>query len=195
MSLQRKITTGRVTALLERAQSGDARALDDLIPLIYEQLKRIAKNQMRAQSPSHTLSPTGLVHEVFIKLKDAGEIVAKDRAHFFAIAARSMRWLLTDYARGKTSQKRGGQKGALIEFDENRHSKEAPVEPSALDAALERLERQDPRLCRVVELRQLVGLTIGETAEALGVSPMTVKRDWLAAKAWLARELTGDRKE
>lgn len=179
---------GDLTGLLEKHRAGDARALDDLVPLVYEQLKKIAKNQMRTQGEDHTLSPTGLVHEMFLKLRSAGEIAAKDRSHFFAIAARSMRWLLTDYARAKHRAKRGdGQ--VKVELDENLAAATPDTDPALLSAALERLEQQDPRLARVVELRYLVGLTIEETAEILHISPMTVKRDWITAKAWLAREL------
>ncbi len=180
---------GDVTTLLREYQAGDAKALDRLMPLVYERLKKIARNQLSSQSRSQTLSPTVLVHEVFLKLKEAGELSVNDRAHFYAIAARTMRWFITDYARAQRSSKRGGPAAVRMSFDENRHAAGTEVEFSELDAALAHLEAEQPRLCQIVELRYLVGLTIEETARALGLSPMTVNRDWTRAKAWLAREL------
>ena len=190
MGLPQKKETTDITSLLHRYQMGDPNALDALLPIVYEQLKKIASYQLKGQSKGNTLCATALVHEAFIKLRDAGEVAATDRTHFFAIAAKTMRWLLTDYARMKTRKKRGGNAVAhRVVFDDNLHRQEDGFDPSDLEEALTKLERQDPRLCRVVELRQLVGLTIEETAAALGVSPITVKRDWITAKAWLAREL------
>jgi RNA polymerase sigma factor (TIGR02999 family) len=186
---QRKEPEEPITQLLRRLQDGDKQAFDDLLPIIYDKLKRIATNQLRGESGSHTLSPTALVHEAFLKLRESGSVSARDRSHFFAIAARTMRWLLVDHAKLKKSAKRGGYRAVRVAFDENRHSPAQEVDLGALEEALHKLEAQDARACRVVELRQLVGLSIEETAEALGTSPMTVKRDWLFAKAWLAREL------
>lgn len=179
---------GDLTTLLRRFQQGDQSAIEELLPLVYEHLKRIAANQMRAQSAGHTLSSTALVHEAFLRLRETNGLEARDRSHFYAIAARTMRWILADHGRAKGRTKRGDG-AAKVVFDENRHSPDDGVGMVELEAALKKLERRDERLCRVVELRQLVGLSIEETAEALGVSPMTVKRDWSLAKAWLAREL------
>jgi RNA polymerase sigma factor (TIGR02999 family) len=188
MGAPRHKPPAEITALLHRHRDGDPDALAALMPIVYEKLRAIAARQMRAQSPAHTLSPTALVHEAFLKLQDHGELAVADRTHFFAIAARAMRWILTDHARAKHRDKRGGAERP-IPFDESVHSPAEPFDLGALERALKKLEAQDPRLCRVVELRQLVGLTIEQTADALGISPMTVKRDWTAARAWLTREL------
>lgn len=185
---KKKNEASAITSLLHSFQAGDNQALDTLMPLVYDQLKKVATNQLRSR-PKGTLSSTVLVHEVFVKLKEAGSVTAKDRTHFFAIAAQTMRWFLNDYARAKRREKRGGGEVRLT-FDENlMPAEEGSVDLMVLNDALKRLERQDPRLCRVVELRHLVGLSIDEVALILGISPMTVKRDWLLAKTWLAREL------
>lgn len=188
---KKKSEPAEITSLLRSFQEGDRDALNALMPLVYDRLKRMATYQVRAQGAGFTLSATGLVHEVFVKLTESGELTAKDRAHFFAIAAHTMRWLLVDYARAKKREKRGGPDLHRVTFEEKIHAGQADdgVEASRLCEALEKLEKQDPRLCRVVELRHLVGLTIEEVALILGVSTMTVKRDWHTAKAWLAREL------
>jgi RNA polymerase sigma factor (TIGR02999 family) len=186
---RRKDSPEGITALLQRMQGGDPDAVNELVPLVYDQLKQIARHQMRSRKRSHTLSPTALVHEIFLKLKKAGAVKSRDRAHFFAIAAQTMRWLLADNVRARHSEKRGGDQIARVEFDENQHTPPADDDLRMLEDALKKLETMDPRACRVVELRQLVGLSIQETADALGISPMTVKRDWLVAKAWLANEL------
>jgi RNA polymerase sigma factor (TIGR02999 family) len=159
------------------------------MPLVYEGLKRLAAKQMGGRNPSRTLSPTGLVHDLFLRLHDAGELAIRDRIHFFAVAAQTMRWLLADEARAKGREKRGG-KAPVVAFDENFHSPlpEAPL--VELDAALAKLQATQPRLCRIVELRHLAGLSIEETALALGISPVTVARDWKRAQAWLVRELS-----
>jgi RNA polymerase sigma factor (TIGR02999 family) len=180
-----------LTALIHRYQGGDAEALHELMPLVYGEMKKIAAHQGRA-ARSQTLSSTSLVHEAFLRLHEAGDLVIQDRHHFYAIAARTMRWVLADHARAKSRGKRGGPAALFpIAFDENAHSPEGgnPIDYAALQGALEALERHNPQMCRIFELRQLVGLSIEETAETLGLSARTVSRDWTRAKAWLAREL------
>ncbi len=178
-----------LTQLIQRYQEGDPEALGTLMPMVYDQLKKIAVNQMRSQDRLHTLSATVLVHETFLKLNETEGLEIQDRAHFFAIASKTMRWFLRDYVRTKTRDKRGGKDFHPIQFEDNELSGSGSIEIGLLDEALNKLEKQDARLCQVVELRYLVGLTIEETAEILKVSPVTVKRDWLTAKAWLFREL------
>ncbi len=189
MGLPVKKDSNSITQLIHQYQAGDSDALNALMPMVYDQLKKIATNQMKAQANSHTLSATALVHEAFLKLREAGELNINDRTHFFAVASKTMRWFLTDYARAKTRDKRGGKEAQRVLFEENELTSADGFDPSTLEEALKKLELQDARLCRIVELRFLVGLTIEETAEVLTISPATVKRDWLTAKAWLSREL------
>ncbi len=189
MGLPLKNETSHITSLLQRYQSGDPKALNSLMPLVYDELKKIAIQQMRAQSKSHTLSPTALVHEAFLKLSSAGEIEIRDRIHFFAIAAKTMRWFLADHARSKSRDKRGGKDFHRVELEDLQIAAPDGMELLPLTEALEKLETQDARLCQIVELRYLVGLSIDEIAGVLNVSPSTVNRDWIVAKAWLFREL------
>lgn len=178
------------TSLLRQFQQGDEQALDALVPIVYAELKKLAKGQLRNRGGINTLCPTVLVHDVFMRMKTAEKLELKDRAHFFAVAARTMRWLITDYARAKMSEKRGGPDAVRIVFDESKIADESALEFPALDSALALLEKEHPRLYRVVELRYLVGLTIQETSIILGLAPMTVNRDWTRAKAWLARQMS-----
>jgi len=177
-----------VTRLLRRWRDGDPKALDDLTPLVYEELRRLARRQMGAERPDHTLQATALVHEAFLRIVDS-EVPWRDRVHFFALAARQMRRILVDHARARSAQKRGGD-GARISLDSA-----SPVAASAsmveLDDLLERLEALDARKARVVELHLFAGLSYEETAEALGVAPVTVHRDLTFARAWLQRALDG----
>ena len=178
-----------LSRLIEDYKAGDQKAVAELMPLVYEHLRRIARQQMRKLGPSATLVPTALVNEVFLKLSASESLTWQDRAHFLSIAAACMRNLLVDYVRSKNAQKRGGP-AIRISFDENIHV--APgedIELAALEQALEKLTAVDERLARVVELRYLGGLTIEETAEVLGTSAGTVKRDWQLAKAFLFREM------
>ncbi len=185
-------TTGEVTALLLRWQEGDRTALDRLLPLVYDELHLLAARQLRRERSGHTLQPTAVVNEVYLRLVDQRRTSWQNRAQFFGVAARLMRRLLVDYARGRRTAKRGG----LVH-----HVTIAQVEPAApdapgvdlveLDAALDRLEALDPEQAKVVELRFFAGLTVEETAEVVGSSPSTIKRDWQSAKAWLFRELGG----
>jgi RNA polymerase sigma factor (TIGR02999 family) len=182
---------GEVTRLLLEWKGGDAAALERLLPLVYAELRRIAARHLRHERPGHTLQPTALVHEAYLRLVSAPELEWRDRAHFFGVAARLMRQILVDHARARQRAKRGGEvrKVSLDEAPEARVT--ADVDLLALDEALERLAELDPQQSRVVELRYFGGLTIEETAEVVGVSPATVKREWTLAKAWLRRELGG----
>jgi RNA polymerase sigma-70 factor, ECF subfamily len=179
-----------VTALLEQYAGGDAAALDRLFPLVYEELRRVAHGQMHAERSGHTLDTTALVHEAYMKLvRHPPNVQWQSRVHFFAVAARAMRQILVNHAKSRSRAKRGG--GApVISLDEAVVMPEARAEALvALDGALNRLEAIDARQSRVVELRYFGGLTIEETAQALGVSVVTVKRDWATARAWLYREV------
>jgi len=177
-----------VTGLLCAWRKGDTAALGRLIPLIHDDLHRRARNYMRGERPNHTLSPTALVNEAYLRLIGAQEVDWKNRAHFLAIAARQMRQVLVDSARAKQSDKRGGGTPEVT-FDEAIAGVAAGPNLEALDDALETLATQDERKARVVELRFFGGLTNEEVGEALGVSSDTVTRDWKIAKMWLLREL------
>lgn len=179
-----------VTRLLAELRSGDEDAASRLIPLIYNELRRIAGSCMRRERPGHTLQATALVNEAFLRLAGHQQIQWQNRAHFFAIAAQVMRHLLVDHARSKQYAKRGG--GAVqVTLDEGLAvSDENSVELLALHQALERLEKIDDRKSKIVELRYFGGLSTEETAEVLGVSEITIKREWAKAKAWLFRELS-----
>lgn len=178
-----------VTQIIDSYREGDKAAFEKLMPLVYDHLKKIAKNQMARQRSGHTLSPTALVNEAYLRIREKQDIVLRDRAHFFAVAAQCMRWLLMDYAKSRGRHKRGGA-AAKVSFDENIHwIDDETLDLAALDEALEALGRQDERLCQVVELRYLAGLSVEETAEAMKTSPATVKRDWQLARAWLNRKL------
>jgi RNA polymerase sigma factor (TIGR02999 family) len=164
--------------------------LEALIPLVYEQLRRVAANQMRAENPGHTLSPTGLVHESFLKL--AGEKRTpdwQDRKHFFVVAAKAMRQLLLDHARRKHARKR--EPAAPAAWADQVQLPGAPWDVIDLDRALHRLEQTDPRMAKAVELRFFGGLNLEEIAEAMDVSAPTVSRELRLAEAWLAREIRG----
>jgi RNA polymerase sigma factor (TIGR02999 family) len=183
----------RVTELLAELPDGSVAAADELFALLYDELREIAHRQRRRWRGDDTLQTTALVHEAFLKLVDQERIPAESRAHFLAVAARAMRHILCNYARDRRAQKRGGaiEHVALDESggDAPDNSSSEPSEVLvALDEALRRLEQVDPRKSKVVECRFFGGLTIEETAAALGVSPRTVKRDWLVAQAWLHRE-------
>jgi RNA polymerase sigma-70 factor, ECF subfamily len=174
-----------VTRLLIRLMDGERAVLDDLLPLVYAELRRLAAGYLRHERPGHTLQPTALVHEAYLRLVDQTQVQWQNRAHFFGVAAQMMRRILVDHARSQQAEKRGGdiQKLAL---DENIDvSGERAAELIALDEALARLAELDPQKSRIVELRFFGGLSVEETAEVLGVSAPTVKRQWRMAKAWL----------
>lgn len=178
-----------VTRLLRAWSAGDESALQQLMPLVYEELHRLARRYMAGEQPGQTLQTTALVHEVYLRLVDVKKVDWQDRAHFYALCARLMRRILIDFARSRTYQKRGG--GAThVQLDEALTvSAVIGSELLAVDQALQRLSVVDARKSQVVELRFFGGLTVEETALALRVSPETVMRDWRLAKAWLIREL------
>jgi RNA polymerase sigma-70 factor, ECF subfamily len=180
-----------VTQLLRAWSEGDSQALAALTPLVYEELHRRAHWHMARERPGQTLQTTALVNEAYVRLVDLRHVSWRDRAHFFALASRMIRRVLIDAARARGSAKRGG--GAPdAPFDELLMvSREPPADVLALDDALNALAALDQRKAQVVELRFFGGLTVEETADVLGVSPETVKRDWKLAKAWLRRELKG----
>jgi RNA polymerase sigma factor (TIGR02999 family) len=181
-----------VTHLLQEFSGGNRAALDELVPAVYGELRRLAHRYLRQERPGHTLQPTALVNEVYLKLIDQDQVTWQNRAHFFGVAAQMMRHLLIDYAKAKGAVKRGGGAARTV-LDENIASVNAPAgDLLAVDEALTRLATLDPQQARIVELRVFGGLTVEETAEVLGISAPTVKRDWRTAKTWLYREVTGD---
>ena len=181
----------QVTQLLVRWREGDRRALDELMPLVYEELRRLAAHYMRGERPGHTLQTSALVNEAYLRLAAHEEIQWQDRAHFFAVAAQAMRRILVDHARRRGNQKRGGGAPRVALDEALIVSAERMAEVVALDDALARLAEVAPRKSQLVELRFFGGLSIEEAAEVLGVSPGTVMRDWTFVKAWLRREIAG----
>ena len=182
-----------VTELLRSWRQGDAAALDRLIPLVHSELRRVARSHFRREHPGHTLQATALVHEVYLRLVAIDRMTLNDRTHFFAVAARLMRQILVDHARRKRADKRG-RGVTMLSLDEVSPVSSTPiVNVLALDQALEALSTRDARQCRVVELRFFAGLSIDETAQAIGVSAATVEREWTMAKAWLHRRLSVQR--
>ena len=186
-------TTVQPTALtvwLERLREGDPAALEHIVPLVYRELRVLARSHLRREDGGHTLGATGLVHEVYLRLCDRRELRPKDRHHFFAIAARSMRRVLIDHARSRGRQKRGAGAVPLSLEDAGAvWAAEGPAELLELDALLDRLAEASPRAARVVESRFFAGLSLEETAATLDVSLKTVQRDWILARAWLRKEM------
>jgi RNA polymerase sigma-70 factor, ECF subfamily len=178
-----------VTALLADWSRGDRGALNRLLPLIYAELRRVAARQLRSERVSHTLQPTALVHEVYLRLVDQRQVDWQNRAHFVGVAAQIMRRILVDHARRRSAGKRGEGVRCVSVDDAPEIAAADEIPILALDHALGRLERVDPELAKIVALRAFGGLTIEEAAHVLKVSPSTAKRDWRTAKAWLAREL------
>lgn len=177
-----------VSALLERYRSGDPNALDALIPVVYDELRRLARNYLRVERPDHTLQSVDLVHEAYMRLLVQGPAQTQDRGHFMAIAARLMRQILVDHARSRRAAKRGPQH--KLELNEALAvAQPQTVDILALDDALTELSKRDAQQGQIVEMRFFGGLTVEEAAEVLGISPATVKRDWSLAKAWLTREV------
>lgn len=188
----------KVTPLLRAWGAGDRTALDQLLPLVYGELRRLAERAMRAQPEGHTLQATALVHETYLRLVDRGAglgaVEWKGRAHFFGVAAKAMRSILVDHARARRAAKRGGPAARRLTMEVAEAVAVGPaseVDVLALDEALGRLAEFDPRKARLVELRFFAGLSIEEAATVLEVSPATIKREWAAARAWLRCELTG----
>ena len=178
-----------VTTLLVRWRQGDKAAMDDILPIVYDELRRLARARLKAD-PAQSLQATALVHEVYLRLVDRAYTTIHDRTHFFALAARVMRQVLADHARRRIAGKRGGGVTIIGIDDATPVAKTRGIDVVALDEALEHLNSFDERLCRMVELRFFAGLTIDETAEALNVSAATVERDWTVAKAWLHQRLS-----
>ena len=183
-----------ITQLLAAWESGDASAAEQLMLVIYDELHRQAARAMRRENEQHTLQPTALVHEAWLRLVDQERAGWKNRAHFFGIAAQMMRRVLVDHARGRLAEKRGGgaQQVTLSDIHGDAGGQNEDVDVLALHEALERLAAFDPDQARIVELRYFGGMNIDETATAMGVSPATVKREWAVARAWLRRELGDD---
>jgi len=200
----REAPEGRVTELLVNWASGDQDALNELIPLVYGQLRRLAERQLRSERSNHTLQPTALVNEAYMRLINQRAVTWQSRAQFVGLASQLMRRILIDHARARLRAKRGAgatpvslnQTSVVLTSNEDGPQAEAlafaadpTVDLTAIDAALVRLERLDPKQSRIVELRFFGGLSIEETAEVVGVSAATVKREWALARAWLRREL------
>jgi RNA polymerase sigma factor (TIGR02999 family) len=181
-------TMGDVTVLLRRSAGDDQVALDQLFTLLYDELRRLARWVRRGRA-GETLATSDLVHEAFLKLTPSRGIDWRDRAHFFGVAARAMRQVLVDAARRRMAQKRGSGEWFVTLTEDVAEQPMRPEQLLALDEALNRLAALDPRQARMVEFRFFAGLSIEETAEALGISPPTVKRDWRAARAWIAAQL------
>jgi len=186
-----QLSPGEVTRLLVELRGGNREAEAKLIPLVYSHLHRLAAHYMRHERPDHTLQPTALVNEAYLRLASQGETDWRDRAHFFGVAARLMREILVEHARARQAGKRGGKVEKLPLDEAPGFSPAKSRELIELGDALETLERLDPRQARVVDLRFFGGLTVEETAEVLGIAPRTVKREWSVARAWLHGELSG----
>ena len=178
-----------VTALLLAWGAGDRAALDALLPAVYAELRAQAARALRGEAEGHTLQPTALVHEAYLRLADQARVRVESRAQFYGVAARVMRQVLVDHARTRQAAKRGGAVGAVVSGHADAAADEPAAEVLAVHEALERLAALDPDQARLVELRYFAGFTIEETATALRVSPATVKREWAVARAWLGVEL------
>jgi RNA polymerase sigma-70 factor (ECF subfamily) len=184
---------GEITQLLRQMSAGRGEVADKLVPLVYRELHRVAARQMAREKPGHTLQPTALVHEAYLRLVNKRDLAWQDRMHFFAVAAREMRRVLVDLARLRHAKKRGGMDARHVDLDEvNIYSEENLGDLLVLNDALDRLAAIDPRQREIVELRFFAGLTVEEVAASLRISTRTVTREWNFAKAWLHAELAGD---
>jgi len=186
----RMASQANITELLSGYARGDKEALDQLMPIVYDELRLQAARYLRREQAGHTLQTTALIHEAYVRLVDQRNVQWQNRAHFFGIAAQLMRRILVDHARTKKRVKRGGSNVRVSLGDATVAVKGQDLDVVALDEALDRLARIDEQQSRVVELRFFSGLTVEETAEVMGISTATVKRDWSMAKAWLHRELS-----
>jgi len=185
------LVQSQVTQLLLDWSDGDKTALDKLVPLVYQELRRLARYHMRRERAGHTLQTSALVNEAYIRLVDYKRMRFQDRAHFLAVAAQAMRRILIEHARGRRTARRGGADARKVSLDEAAViADEQADEMIALDDALQSLAALDPRKTRIVELRYFGGLEIEETAEVLGISAATVKREWSTARLWLHREIS-----
>src|SRR5690349_10145178 len=179
-----------VSELLLNWGNGDTEALKAVLPLVYEELRRVARHYLRRQRPNHTLQTTGLVHEAYLRLAAEKSLHVKDRAHFLGISAQLMRWILVDYERNRRAAKRGGGATRLtLNPSVAARSQGESVDLLALDQALDRLAKMDRQQSRIIELRYFAGLSLEDTSEFLGISPATVSRRWASARAWLQREI------
>lgn len=184
------MTDKPITQILSELRTGDQQVLEELFPVVYDELRRLAKSFLSRERSNHTLQPTALVHEAYIRLIGQGEIEWQDRAHFFGFSARLMRQILIEYARGRNRLKRGGEFKTQIELDDAvSFSVAGQLDVLAVDDALNKLEALDKRQAEIVELKFFGGLTVEEIAEVLGISPATVKREWSTAKLLLHRLL------
>jgi len=180
---------GEITRLLTELKGGNREAQAELIPLVYQELRRVARNYMRGEKAGHTLQPTALVNEAYLRLVDGPPIDWQNRAHFFAVAAQLMRRVLVDHARARAALKRGGNECRVSLQEGQERAQEKDADLLALDEALSRLAERDPRQARIVEMRFFGGLSEEEAAAVLGVSARTVKRDWSVARAWLFKQI------
>ncbi len=178
-----------VTQVLEQLRKGDERAADKLLPLVYDEFRALARHYLAQERGNHTLQPTALVHEAYMKLVDQTRVDWQGRSHFFAVAAQAMRRILVDHARARMREKRGGGRARVTLDDAVALSPQKDEDVLALDEALEKLAKLDARQAKVVELRFFGGLNVDEVAAALNVSKRTVEGDWTFARAWLSREL------
>jgi RNA polymerase sigma-70 factor, ECF subfamily len=192
--MARSPSPGAITQLLERARVGDEPAVGALVPLVYGELRRIAASCLRRERPGHTLQATALVHEAYLRLLKDQDLSFQNRAHFLGIAARAMREILVEHARGRGAAKRGGERQRITLDETIAATARQEVDVLAVHEALDRLAALDAQHARLVELRFFGGLTNEEAAEALGVSVATVKRTWAVARTWLFRELSSDRR-
>jgi RNA polymerase sigma-70 factor (ECF subfamily) len=186
--------TGEVTRLLGEVGRGQKDAMNQLLPLVYDELHRLARSYFRRERGEHTLQPTALVHEAYLRMVDQ-KAAMQSRGHFLAVAATQMRRILLDYARRHKAERRGGGGQKVLLEDTMAIAEQRPLDMIGLDAALTKLSALDPEHARLVELRFFGGLSVEETAEVLGVSPATVKRSWSSARAFLHREMTGGKSD
>ncbi len=181
-----------VTELLARWSKGDASARDALVPLVYDELRKIARRCLAGQRSSHTLQPTALVHEAYLRLAGRDSVEWQDRMHFFAMAAQMMRHILVDHARKRAAAKRGGNAVTIVVDEMSAVSRQPSLDVLALDDALTRLASLDPRQSQIVELRFFGGLSIEKAAEVVKISPATAKREWTTARLWLHKAMSED---
>jgi RNA polymerase sigma factor (TIGR02999 family) len=188
------VPTKQISELLVQWGSGDRKALEAILPQVYNELRRLARHHLRQQRPNHTLQTTALVHEAYLRLAGQKAMQIQDRAHFLGIAAQLMRWILVDYERNRRAAKRGaGVTRVSLDPNIGVGLSEGPdVDLLALDRALDRLAKLDAQQSQIIELRYFGGLSIEDTSEFLGISPATVKRSWASARAWLLREMRGE---
>ena len=185
---QQPLQPNEVTRLLREARGGDRAAVDELFGVVYEELRRLSQRQMRQQKTNHTLQPTALVNEAYLRLVDEKQITWQNRSHFLALCAQTMRRILAKHARARHAEKRGGER-ARVPLEEGLLAGTTPLDFGELDVALEKLASYNSRMARIIEMRFFGGLSNRQVAQALGVSPETTKADWRTARAWLRQRL------